>query len=208
MIAIIDYGAGNLSSVSNAFAKLGQTTRVIDNPKDVVSAAGVILPGVGAFETSIRCLRKSGMDLAILECLAKGVPLLGICLGFQMLFSVSYENGEHQGLGIFPGAVRRLPAGVKVPHMGWNQLEIETPSPLLKGIEDNSFYYFVHSYYVEPEDPALVTTYTTYGCHFASMVGRGNVHGVQFHPEKSSDLGLLLLKNFGEMVKNAHNSGD
>jgi glutamine amidotransferase len=207
MIAIIDYGAGNLSSVANALAKLGQKTRIIDNPRDVVSAAGIILPGVGAFETSIRCLRKSGMDQAILECLAKEVPLLGICLGFQMLFSVSYENGEHQGLEIFPGAVRRLPAGVKVPHMGWNQLEIENPSPLLRGIEDKSFFYFVHSYYVEPEDPALITAYTTYGCHFTSMVGRGNVYGVQFHPEKSSDLGLLLLKNFGEMVKNADNSG-
>lgn len=207
MIAVVDYGMGNLRSVANAFIKLGYNVCATDDPKEVASAAGIVLPGVGAFKDAIRCLRKTGLDEAVIECAQKGVPLLGICLGFHMLFSVSYENGRHKGLDILPGEVRRLPGNVKVPHMGWNQLEMENRSPLLEGIEDGSYFYFVHSYYVEPEDKGVVSASTTYGLRFTSMAGRGNIHGVQFHPEKSSGKGLRILKNFGEMVKNADHSG-
>lgn len=208
MIAIVDYGMGNLLSVANALAKLGFSARVTDRPEEILSAPGVILPGVGAFADCIKLLRKTGLDETVIECVSKGTPLLGICLGFQLLFSVSYENGEHKGLDIFKGEVKRLPGGVKVPHMGWNQLEIGNRSPLLNGIEDDTFFYFVHSYYVEPEDEEVITASTTYGCRFTSMVGKGNVFGTQFHPEKSSSKGLIILKNFGEMVKNADNTGD
>ena len=208
MIAIIDYGMGNLKSVENAFAKIGLAARVTDSPQEILSAAGVILPGVGAFADCIKCLRETGLDQIVIECAGKGTPLLGICLGFQVLFSVSYENGEHRGLDIFKGEVKRLPGGIKVPHMGWNQLEIKNRSPLLEGVEDASFFYFVHSYYVEPEDAQVITATTTYGCRFTSMVGKDNVHGVQFHPEKSSTKGLGILKNFGEMVKRAGNPGN
>ena len=206
MIAIINYGMGNLWSVANAFARLGFATQITDNPKEIISAAGVVLPGVGAFKDAIDSLRTSCLDKAVLDCAESGIPLLGICLGFQMLFSVSYENGEYKGLDIFPGAVKKLPGLVKVPHMGWNQIEFKNSSPLLNGVEDNSFFYFVHSYYVEPEDERIVTAATTYGCRFASMVGRDNIHGMQFHPEKSSTRGLMILKNFGEMVCNVDNS--
>lgn len=208
MIAIIDYGMGNLKSVENAFAKIGLAARVTDSPQEILSAAGVILPGVGAFADCIKCLRETGLDQIVIECAGKGTPLLGICLGFQVLFSVSYENGEHRGLDIFKGEVKRLPGGIKVPHMGWNQLEIRNRSSLLEGVEDASFFYFVHSYYVEPEDAQVITATTTYGCRFTSMVGKDNVHGVQFHPEKSSTKGLGILKNFGEMVKRAGNPGN
>jgi len=206
MIAIINYGMGNLCSVANAFAKLGVETLITDDPKEITSAKGVILPGVGAFKDAINCLRSRGLDKVVIDCAQSGIPLLGICLGFHMLFSVSYENGEYQGLDIFPGKVKRLPGSVKVPHMGWNRIEINNSSPLLKGVEDNSYFYFVHSYYVEPEDKDLVTTFTTYGCRFASMAGMDNVYGIQFHPEKSSTNGLTILKNFGEMVFSADNS--
>ena len=208
MIAIVDYGMGNLKSVENAFAKIGLAARVTDSPQEILSAAGVILPGVGAFADCIKCLRETGLDQIVIECAGKGTPLLGICLGFQVLFSVSYENGEHRGLDIFKGEVKRLPGGIKVPHMGWNQLEIRNRSSLLEGVEDASFFYFVHSYYVEPEDAQVITATTTYGCRFTSMVGKDNVHGVQFHPEKSSTKGLGILKNFGEMVKRAGNPGN
>ena len=208
MIAIIDYGMGNLKSVENAFAKIGLAARVTDSPQELLLAAGVILPGVGAFADCIKYLRETGLDQIVIECAGKGTPLLGICLGFQVLFSVSYENGQHRGLDIFKGEVKRLPGGIKVPHMGWNQLEIKNRSPLLEGVEDASFFYFVHSYYVEPEDAQVITATTTYGCRFTSMVGKDNVHGVQFHPEKSSTKGLGILKNFGEMVKRAGNPGN
>ena len=206
MIAIVDYGMGNLQSVANAFTKLGFPVKVTGSSEEITSAAGVVLPGVGAFQDAIQCLRKTGLDEAVIECAANKVPLLGICLGFHMLFSVSYENGEHKGLDIFQGEVKKLPGGVKIPHMGWNQLEIENQSPLLQGVKEDTYFYFVHSYYVQPEDKSLVTAATTYGCRFTSMVGKENVHGVQFHPEKSSSEGLIILKNFGEMVNNADNS--
>lgn len=201
MIAIIDYGMGNLRSVHKGFEKVGVEVIVAQSPGQVEESDGVVLPGVGAFADAMDNLRSSGMDAAVHQALADGKPFLGICLGQQLLFEVSEEWGLHQGLGIFPGRVRRLPEGLKVPHMGWNQVEIKKHDPLLSGIPDGSSFYFVHSYYVDPAQEELTLAVTDYGVRFASIVGRGNVYGIQFHPEKSSTLGLKILENFGRLVK-------
>jgi len=200
MIAIIDYGMGNLLSVNKALAKLGYSSEVTSDPRTACSARGIIIPGVGAFADAIRNLNKSGLSHAVIEAAAKGVPLLGICLGFQLLFTTSFENGEHRGLDIIRGEVLRLPNRVKVPQMGWNQVKISRESPLLVGVPDNAFFYFVHSYYVSSQDEDAAVGETTYGCRFTSVVSRENVYGVQFHPEKSSTTGQIILKNFGELV--------
>lgn len=200
MIAIIDYGMGNLRSVQKGFEKVGFEAIITQDRKTLRDAEGLILPGVGAFGDAMKNLRAAGLDLAIKEAVAAGKPLLGICLGMQLLLSASQENGWHEGLGIIPGTVRRLPAGVKVPHMGWNQVEIARETPLLEGVPSGAFFYFVHSYYVDPEDKSFLITTTDYGLRFPSIFGRGNVFGIQFHPEKSSKLGLQILKNYGELV--------
>lgn len=200
MIAIIDYGVGNLRSVYKGFLKVGVQAAVVEDPALVDGADGVVLPGVGAFADAMVNLRATGMVDAIHRAVEAGKPLLGICLGQQLLFEASEEWGYHKGLGIFPGQVRRLPEGLKVPHMGWNQVEIIQPDPLLEGIPDLSSFYFVHSYAVDPSDKGLILALTDYGIHFASIVGRGKVYGIQFHPEKSSTLGLKILENFGRVV--------
>jgi len=200
MIAIIDYGVGNLRSVYKGFLKVGVQAAVVEDPALVDGADGVVLPGVGAFADAMVNLRAAGMVGAIHRAVEAGKPLLGICLGQQLLFEASEEWGYHKGLGIFPGQVRRLPEGLKVPHMGWNQVEIIQPDPLLEGIPDLSSFYFVHSYAVDPSDKGLILALTDYGIHFASIVGRGKVYGIQFHPEKSSTLGLKILENFGRVV--------
>ncbi len=200
MIAIIDYGMGNLRSVYRGFLKAGVQVAVVENPDLVDGADGVVLPGVGAFADAMVNLRAAGMVGAIQRAVAAGKPLLGICLGQQLLFEASEEWGHHKGLGIFPGQVRRLPEGLKVPHMGWNQIEIIRPDPLLAGIPDLSSFYFVHSYAVHPADKDIILTMTEYGIRFASIVGKGKVYGIQFHPEKSSSLGLKILENFGRVV--------
>jgi len=201
MIAIIDYGMGNLRSVHKGFEKVGVKTVVVGSPGQVDEADGVVLPGVGAFADAMDNLRSAGMDDAIHRAVTAGKPFLGICLGQQLLFETSEEWGIHEGLGIFPGRVRRLPEGLKIPHMGWNQLEIKRPDPLLAGIPDRSSFYFVHSYYVDPAEEELALALTEYGVHFACIVGKGNVYGIQFHPEKSSSLGLKILENFGRVVE-------
>lgn len=200
MIAIIDYGMGNLRSVQKGFEKVGFEAVVEKEPALVARAEGLVLPGVGAFADAMRNLCAAGLDEAIQKSVLEGKPFLGICLGQQLLFEASEEWGTTRGLSIFPGRVRRLPNGVKVPHMGWNQVEIKHPCPLLEGIPDLSSFYFVHSYYVDPADPSLVVALTEYGKHFASIVARDNVYGIQFHPEKSSILGLRILENFGRLV--------
>ena len=200
MIAIIDYGVGNLRSVYKGFLKVGVQAAVVEDPALVDGADGVVLPGVGAFADAMVNLRAAGMVGAIHRAVEAGKPLLGICLGQQLLFEASEEWGYHKGLGIFPGQVLRLPEGLKVPHMGWNQVEIIQPDPLLEGIPDLSSFYFVHSYAVAPSDKGLILALTDYGIHFASIVGRGKVYGIQFHPEKSSTLGLKILENFGRVV--------
>lgn len=201
MIAIIDYGMGNLRSVQKGFEKVGVEAAVVGDPVLVDRAGGVVLPGVGAFADAMANIRGAGMDAAIHRAVRSGKPFLGICLGQQLLFEASEEWGLTEGLGIFPGRVRRLPDGLKVPHMGWNQIEIRRPDPLLEGIPDGSSFYFVHSYAVDPAEEGVILTQTEYGVRFASIVGRENVYGIQFHPEKSSALGLKILENFGRVVQ-------
>jgi glutamine amidotransferase len=201
MIAIIDYGMGNLRSVQKGFEKMRVDAAVVGKPEEVDRARGVVLPGVGAFADAMTNLRSTGMDEAVYRSVEAGKPFLGICLGQQLLFEASEEWGLTKGLGIFRGRVRRLPDGLKVPHMGWNQAEIQRPDLLLEGIPQSSSFYFVHSYYVDPEEQEVILTRTDYGVSFASIVGRDNVYGIQFHPEKSSGMGLKILENFGRMVK-------
>lgn len=202
MIAIIDYGMGNLRSVQKGFAKMGYPAEIVQDPARVDAATAVVLPGVGAFAGGMENLKKAGMIEAIHRAVAAGKPFLGICLGQQLLFESSEEFGNTRGLGVFPGLVKRFPSGdLKVPHMGWNQAEIKRPCALLEGIPDGSAFYFVHSYYVEPSEPDLNIALTDYGVKFPSIVGRDNVFGIQFHPEKSSALGLKILDNFGKLVR-------
>lgn len=196
-IVIIDYGAGNLRSVEKAFVKLGFNAAVSAD-KDVINAAShIVLPGVGAFKDSIELLRGKGLDKVIADNIAKGKPLLGICLGMQMLFERSFEDGEHTGLGILHGDVVKFDLDLKIPHIGWNQALSTYDSRLFKDISDRNFY-FVHSYYV-PSECDYANVKTTYGIEFTSGVESGNVFGVQFHPEKSGDTGLKLLDNFARI---------
>jgi len=201
MIAIIDYGMGNLRSVQKAFEKVGHQAVVTSDPAQVAAAAKVVLPGVGAFEDAIAELRRLDLVNPVLETIESGKPFLGICLGLQLLFDVSYENGRHEGLGVLPGEVVRfdLPKGYSVPHMGWNQLAVRRPAPLLAGLAEGTYVYFVHSYYVAPKDPQVVATETDYGGRFCSMIWRDNLFATQFHPEKSQSDGLRMLKNFAEL---------
>ena len=196
MIAIIDFGAGNLRSVAKALAKIGYPTKVTSQPEEVLSAQVAILPGVGAAADAMQHLRATGMDEVVRRLIAEGRPLFGICLGLQVLFTGTEEGGSHECLGILPGQVKRLPTGLKVPHMGWNQVRQRGFHPLLAGIPDGSNFYFVHSYYVEPEEESIVWGTTDYGLSFPSLIMRGNLVATQFHPEKSGEMGLRLYHNF------------
>jgi len=194
---IIDYGMGNLRSVEKAIAAVGGTARISDDPEAVRRAERLILPGVGAFGDAMANLKKGGLDEAILEAAANGVPLLGLCLGLQLMFEESEEFGAHRGLGIIPGRVRKFDVpGLHVPHVGWNQVEQLRPDRLLSGVPEGAYFYFVHSYFVEPVDEAHATAWTEYGVRFCSVARRGTVCGAQFHPEKSQETGKLLLRNF------------
>lgn len=206
MIAIIDYGMGNLRSVQKGFEKVGYEALVTTDPARILAADRVVLPGVGAFRDCIRNLEQGGFVEPILRVIAEGRPFLGICLGLQLLFSESGEFGLHKGLGVIPGRVVRFPDGMTeggeklpVPHMGWNQLSFKQPSPLFDGIAEGSDVYFVHSYYVQPDDPAVVAATCTYGQEFCAAIRRDNLVATQFHPEKSQAVGLAMLKNFAEM---------
>lgn len=200
MIAIIDYGAGNLRSVANAFAFLGAGAVTINRPDQLANAGKIVLPGVGAFGAGMNALRDNGFEEPIKQAVSAGVPLLGICLGMQYLFESSDEMGQHRGLGLLPGRVTRFPAdGPKVPAIGWNSLHIRQDNPLLMGIENSAYAYFVHSYYVEAADNADVLATTDYGIEYAAVVGRDNIFGIQPHPEKSQSVGLRILRNFVEM---------
>ncbi|MHB8899972.1 MAG: imidazole glycerol phosphate synthase subunit HisH [Thermoguttaceae bacterium] len=201
MIAIIDYGMGNLRSVQKGFEKVGHPAVVTRDPADVRKAAKVVLPGVGAFEDAIAELNRLGLTNSILGAIDSGRPFLGICLGLQLLFERSYENGEHAGLGVLKGEVVRfqLPPQYSVPHMGWNQAAILRRPPILEGIADGSHFYFVHSYFVVPQDQAVVAVQTEYCTPFCAMVWRDNLFATQFHPEKSQADGLKVLKNFGDL---------
>jgi glutamine amidotransferase len=205
MIVIVDYGIGNLRSVQKALERVGATAVVTSDPAALDRAQGVILPGVGAFGDGMAHLRRRGLFEPVLGQARTGKPLLGICLGMQLLFDESEEMGQQQGLGLLPGRVVRFPEGeLKVPHIGWNQLQMAAPRPemaLLEGIKDGAYAYFVHSYYPVPDETGDLLATTEYGIEFASVVGRGAIWGAQFHPEKSQDVGMRLLKNFVRLVK-------
>ncbi len=201
MITIVDYGMGNLRSVQKAFEKLGVDAHVTGSAADVAQAEKLVLPGVGAFRDAIAELHKQKLVDPILAHVDADKPFLGICLGLQLLFDVSYEDGEYEGLGVIPGKVVRFEdaPGLKIPHMGWNRLERTSESPLLAGIPDKAHFYFVHSYYVVPEDDAVTAARTDHGVTFTSMVARNNLFATQFHPEKSQRGGLKLLENFAQL---------
>jgi len=212
MIVIIDYQMGNIKNVHHALNHLGYRVKISDKPEVIKKASGLILPGVGAFRDAVKVLKEKRLDKVIKEMVEKGKPFLGICLGMQLLFSHSEENGLYQGLGLIPGKVVRFPEQFRVPHLGWNQVHYhfkdqEKDKALFSGIENASYFYFLHSFYCIPDEEDTVLTRTDYQQLFVSSIGKENVFGVQFHPEKSSSQGLNLLKNFGEMCI-ADYSGD
>ncbi len=196
MIAVVDYGAGNLRSVEKALQALGADARLTADPEAVRRAERVVLPGVGAFGEAMERLRSSGLDEAVMAAIRAGKPFLGICLGLQLLFEQSEESPRARGLGLLRGSVRRLPEAVKVPHLGWNIVAFREGERMFGSIPEGSYFYFAHSYYPEPADPKLVTGQTEYGISFASAVRMENVWAVQFHPEKSQKWGLQFLRNF------------
>ena len=200
MIAIVDYGMGNLRSVQKALEKVGAEARVISTPRELIGAGGIVLPGVGAFGQAMENLRAAGWVEPLREACARGVPFIGICLGMQLLFESSEEMGQHEGLGILSGNVKRFTGELKVPQMGWNQMHIKQSNPLLRDVPNESYAFFVHSYYCAPSDSAIILATTDYGIEFASIVGQGNIFGAQFHPEKSQSVGLKMLANFAAMV--------
>jgi glutamine amidotransferase len=210
MIAIVDYGRGNLWSVQNGFAQVGVHAQVSADPEIIAQAEGLVFPGVGAFRDCMQNLTASGLDQALREVIDAGRPVLAICVGMQVLLTDSEEFGLSQGLAIIPGQVRRFPdtiagqtARLKVPHMGWNQLHFLRPCPLLEGIPNGAFTYFVHSYYATPADPRVVVANTDYGVDFASVLWHDNLYATQFHPEKSQAYGLRLLRNFAALCLGA-----
>jgi glutamine amidotransferase len=200
-IILIDAGTGNLRSVQKALEKVGAKVTRSADPQAVLAARKVVLPGVGAFGDFMSGLRARGLQDAIAQVAARGVPLLGICVGMQALFEVGEEMGEHAGLGLLPGRVERLAESpsVKIPHTGWNQVQVQKEAPLFDGIRSGAYVYFNHSYFCRPSDSSVVVATTDYGVEFACAVQRGHIFGVQFHPEKSQAVGLQLLKNFLEV---------
>lgn len=198
MIAIVDYGMGNLRSVQKGLERVGCKAQVTREARQIVSAQGVVLPGVGAFNACMENLRRFGLVEPIRQVVRGKKPFLGICLGFQLLFTESEEFGPQKGLDLFPGRVVgfRPENGLKVPHMGWNRIDKKKESPFLEGISDGDFVYFVHSYYVAPEDESVVATTTDYGSSFVSSIATDHLFASQFHPEKSQEIGLRILANF------------
>lgn len=200
MIGIVDYGRGNLRSVEKALEKVGFEATIMTSPEELSGVDGLILPGVGAFADAMEALNSGGWTQPLIQFARSGRPFLGICLGMQVLFEVGEEHGEHAGLGLLAGRVVKFPPGGKIPHMGWNSLSLEQPSHLLEGIPNDSYFYFVHSYYAQPSEKRDIIASTDYGIVFPAVVGKDNVWGAQFHPEKSSPWGLQLLTNFGKWV--------
>jgi len=201
MIAIIDYGVGNLFSVEKAFVKLGADVIVTSDAEEIAKADKIVLPGVGAFGDCMKNLIESGLIPTILDAVATGKPFLGICVGLQILFDGSEESPGVAGLGIIKGMVKKIYApALKIPHMGWNSLELAAASPLFQALPKSPYVYFVHSYYAVPEDPSVITAVTEYGQQVTAAVAQKNIQATQFHPEKSGDIGLLILKNFIKSV--------
>jgi imidazole glycerol-phosphate synthase subunit HisH len=200
LITIVDYGMGNLRSVQKAFERIGHPARITAKPEDIAAASKLVLPGVGSFGDGIRALHERGLADPLKRWVRANRPFLGICLGFQMLFTKGYEDGEQPGLALFPGVVRRFRGdlGVKVPHMGWNDLKVGRRPPLLQEFPANGQVYFVHAYIVVPESLDLIACETFHGESFVSMIWQGNIFATQFHPEKSQALGLEILRRFAE----------
>jgi imidazole glycerol-phosphate synthase subunit HisH len=196
VIAIIDYGAGNLRSVTNALVKLGYQPKVTREPDDVLNASAVIFPGVGAAADAMQSLRDSGLDEAIQEVIREGQPVFAICVGMQLLMSSTEEGGWNECMGIIPGTVKKLPAGLKVPHIGWNQVKQMVRHPIFENIPDESNFYFVHSYYAEPQDTTVLAGTTEYGVTLCSVLIQDNLVATQFHPERSGTIGLKMYDNF------------
>ncbi len=203
MIAIVDYGMGNLRSVEKGFLKVGVDARVVSDSKAVDDAKAIVLPGVGAFRDCMRNLKEMSLTESVVRSIQKGKPYLGICLGLQVLFTKSEEFGVHNGFDILKGKVVRFRSKLKIPHMGWNNVKILKRPPIFDDIPDGSFFYFVHSFYVVPDDVNTIATTTEYGINFTSMVWKENIFATQFHPEKSQEVGLKILKNFGDFVRKA-----
>ena len=199
MISIIDYGVGNLKSLLNALSFLGFERELIDSARQVLAAEKLILPGVGAFDYAMQNIHQLGLESAIIEKTKSGAPIIGICLGMQLLLSKSEEAKKHSGLGLIPGQVKRMRSRFKVPHMGWNEISIQRPSSLLKTAPQTRYGYFVHSFVCEPDDQGAVVATTTYEGDFVSIIEQANIFGTQFHPEKSQELGLHILKRFAEI---------
>lgn len=206
-IAIIDYGIGNLASAAQGFLAAGMDPVITCQKGEILSADGVVLPGVGAFPKGMENLKALDLLTVIYETVNKGTPFLGICLGMQLLFEESEEYGISKGLGLLPGCVKKFPLGLKVPHMGWNSLNIKKDNPITDSISADSYVYYVHSFYADKYNSEHVVASTEYGLEFPAIVCFNNIVGMQFHPEKSSQVGIRLLRNFGELVKNAGNSG-
>ena len=200
MIAIIDYGAGNLRSVTNAIGRLGYQPKIVNTPDEVLAAQAIILPGVGAAADTMTNLQALGLVSPIRRFIGEERPFLGICIGLQVLFDGTEEGGWHECLGIIPGTVRKLPPGQKIPHMGWNQVKQRFAHSIFEGIPDEANFYFVHSYYVEPDEKTLVAGETEYGIPICSVIASNNLIATQFHPEKSGEAGLMIYDNFIKMA--------
>lgn len=199
MISIIDYGVGNLRSVQKAFEVLGISAEITSESKIIETSKAIVLPGVGAFPDAMKELKYKGLDEAIKKAVKSGKPMLGICLGMQLLFEVGYEVEECEGLGFIKGSIRKLESNVKIPHMGWNNLDIIKECKLLKDVTPGSYAYFVHSFYAEVSEETSLKAVTFYGKNIPAIVSKGNIYGAQFHPEKSGKIGMQILKNFGEL---------
>lgn len=203
MIAIIDYGAGNIRSVSKALNHIGCDAFITRDKKQILQADGAILPGVGSFGDTMDTMNSFGIKDTVIEFANSGKPFLGICLGLQLLFPKSEESPESDGLGLFDGTISKIPygEGLKIPHMGWNSLDIKKGDKLFKGISGNPYVYFVHSYFLNATDKSIVSSQTHYGVTIDASIEKGNVFATQFHPEKSGETGLKILKNFADIVK-------
>jgi imidazole glycerol-phosphate synthase subunit HisH len=201
LIAIVDYGMGNLKSVQKALSYLGIKSVITSEAKEIAQSKGIIVPGVGAFPDAMQTMKSKGLDKVIIEEAGKGKAVLGICLGMQLLFEESYEIEKCHGLGLLKGSIVKIDESVKVPHMGWNDLKLEKECELFKEADENPFVYFVHSYYAQPAEEGIVNAYASYGGKVPAIVSKGNIYGIQFHPEKSGEAGIRILKRFGEMVK-------
>lgn len=201
MIAIVDYGMGNLKSVKNALNFLHIPSIITENENEIMNSSGIILPGVGAFKDAVDNLKKNNTFNILRKAVEFEKPLLGICLGMQLLFEEGYEVEKSEGLGFIKGTVKLMKVDEKIPHMGWNNLHFDVPTQILVGVEENSYVYFVHSYYADIKEENVINAYAEYSMKIPAVVSKGNVYGMQFHPEKSGDVGMKMLNNFWELVK-------